>query len=306
MSKELVKINFGTFWEGFKKENNLFINYLSPNYDVEICDDPDLFFFTHSYKGHKEYQDYKCNKVFLGWENVRANWNIADYVLDSDMDVNNPRHKRYPIWAALNLTKILEPKKRENFLHKKKFCCMVVSNGVAKERIDFFKKLSKYKQVDSGGKFMNNVGGPVSDKIDFIKDYKFIISFENSASPGYTTEKLVDPMYVDSIPIYWGNPEVGKDFNLKSFINIEDTASFDKVIERIIELDQNDDKYMEMAMEPWFHNNEVPAEVNKQSMVDFFKFIVEDSKKKKPVSIQLKHRLANNFSTIWKKIIRAQ
>ena len=49
----------------------------------------------------------------------------------------------------------------------------------------------------------------VSNKMDFIKDYKFVISFENSSNPGYTTEKLIEPMLVNSIPIYWGNTEVG-------------------------------------------------------------------------------------------------
>ena len=56
--------------------------------------------------------------------------------------------------------------------------------------------------------------------MDFIKDYKFVISFENSSYPGYTTQKLIEPMLVNSSPIYWGNKSVGKDFNTKSFINV--------------------------------------------------------------------------------------
>ena len=72
--------------------------------------------------------------------------------------------------------------------------------------MDFFVKLSKYKQVDSGGRTLNNIGGPVEDKMEFIKDYRFVISFENAEYPGYTTEKIIQPMFVDSIPIYWGNP----------------------------------------------------------------------------------------------------
>ena len=60
---------------------------------------------------------------------------------------------------------------------KRKFCSFVVSNADAKPiRQHFFEKLSDYKKVDSGGRFMNNVGGPVADKIDFHRQHKFVIA----------------------------------------------------------------------------------------------------------------------------------
>ena len=37
-----------------------------------------------------------------------------------------------------------------------------------------------------------------------FKKYKFNICFENSSTPGYVTEKIIQSMYVNSIPIYWG------------------------------------------------------------------------------------------------------
>ncbi|WP_416171499.1 glycosyltransferase family 10 domain-containing protein [Algoriphagus boritolerans] len=77
----------------------------------------------------------------------------------------------------------------------KKFCCFLASNERAKERIEFFKKLSQYKQVDSGGIVHNNLGFRVSDKMKFIKDYKFIVAFENSSYPGYITEKIWHPFF---------------------------------------------------------------------------------------------------------------
>ena len=96
----------------------------------------------------------------------------------------------------------------------------MTSNPYSQKRIGFFKELSKYKKVDSGGKVLNNVGGCVEDKLEFIKDYKFVISFENSAHPGYTTEKIVDPLAMNCIPIYWGNPYVARDFNNKRFYQL--------------------------------------------------------------------------------------
>lgn len=182
---ETIKVNFDYFWNDFDPADNYFTRILSKKYKVELSDKPDLFFFTNTYGGSKkEYLKHKCHRVFLGWENMRANWNICDYVLDSDFYSNNPRHKRWPIWASWNNSRILQPKQPEAYMQKKKFACMVVSNPHAKERIAFFHALSNYKQVDSGGRYLNNVGGPVANKRDFIRDYKFVISFENSLYPG--------------------------------------------------------------------------------------------------------------------------
>lgn len=280
---ETIKVNYDRFWPDFDPADNYFTRILGRKYHVELSDNPDLYFFTYPYGGARGYLKHKCHRLYLGWENVRANWNVADYVLDSDFYIDNPRHKRWPIWAAWNHELLLAPKRPEAFLQKKKFACMVVSNAQAKERIDFFHALSKYKRVDSGGRYLNNIGGPVADKKSFISDYKFVISFENSNYPGYSTEKLIDPMLVNSIPIYWGNPEVGKDFNSESFIHVNQFASYEKAIERIIELDQDDEKYLQLATQPWFKNNKVPSEFSNESIETFFDFVLNDMKSKPPV-----------------------
>ena len=46
----------------------------------------------------------------------------------------------------------------------RKFCNFVASNGNCQERNDFVSKLSKYKKVDCGGRWMNNIGYSVSNK----------------------------------------------------------------------------------------------------------------------------------------------
>lgn len=280
---QTLKINFGYFWPSFNNEDNYFTRILSEKYKIEISENPDFYFFTHPYNGKRDYLKYKCHRIFLGWENQRADWNICDYVLDSDFVSENPRHKRFPIWAAWNLQKLIEPEQRQAFANKKKFCCMLVSNANAKERIDFFHELCKYKKVDSAGRYLNNIGRSIDDKMGFIKDYKFVISFENSSYPGYTTEKLIEPMLANTIPVYWGNPVVEKDFNTNSFINISGKEDYQRAIEQIIELDKNDDQFFEMAAQPWFRNNKIPEEMSRESLMEFFDFVIEDSKTKKPV-----------------------
>ena len=217
-----LKINFSKKWQQYENHHNQFTDLLLKRFNVVISEDPDFYFFTHSFYDHdiKDYLNYNCHRIFFGYENVRADWAICDYVLDSDFYNDNPRHKRYPLWARYDVRKLALPKRPEDF-KKKKFCCMVVSNPNARERIDFFHQLSEYKKVDSGGRYLNNVGGPVPNKPEFIKDYKFVISFENSAYPGYTTEKIVQPMLVNSIPVYWGDPAIQRDFNTEKFYQCE-------------------------------------------------------------------------------------
>lgn len=301
---ETLKIDYGFFWHGFDKTNNFFTRLLSKRFNVVISENPDFYFFTHSYyTGKRDYLKYNCHRIFFGWENIRADWNICDYVLDFDYNKDNIRHKRYPMWVPYNTAKLCQPKSKEKFSGKDKFCCMLVSNPKAKERIEFFHQLSKYKKVDSAGRYLNNIGRSVDNKMEFIKDYKFVISFENSLYPGYTTEKLIEPMFANSIPIYWGNPRVGEDFNTKSFVNINDFKSYSEAIEYIIELDNDDEKYFAMVSEPWMKNNKVADEFSEESFLDFFEFIIKDSKTKKPVAKSLYKRGIHQYEILKEKLM---
>jgi hypothetical protein len=287
---QTLKIKFDQLYPGFNPIDNFYTRTLSRRFKVEICDNPDFYFFTHSYFGTENYLNYNCHRIFYGGENARADWNICDYVIDSDFDENNPRHLRFPLWASWNPAQLTRPKKESDFLNKKKFCCMIVSNAKAKERIKFFHELSKYKKVDSGGRFLNNIGFPVANKMEFIRDYKFVMAFENSSYPGYTTEKIIEPMIVNSIPIYWGDPYISKDFNTKSFIHIEDITDYNSAIEQIIEIDNDDEKFLSVVREPWFKENEVPKKLAEDALIDFFEFIIEDSKSRKPVALSFVKR----------------
>ena len=127
---------------------------------------------------------------------------------------------------------------------------MVCSNGSDQIRNELFKKLCSYKKIDSGGKYMNNIGSPVKDKLEFQKQYKFSIAFENSRDNGYTTEKLIDAFASGGIPIYYGDPLVGKIFNKKAFIDLNDFKTINEAIEYIKKIDNDDKLYLEYIKEP--------------------------------------------------------
>ena len=97
-------------------------------------------------------------------------------------------------------------------------------------------------------------------KDDFQKRHKFVIAFENTSTPGYTTEKIVHAFPAGAIPIYWGNPEIAKEFNEESFINCHKYGLTDKgeleaiakIVEEVKRLDNDDAEYLKMLGTPAF------------------------------------------------------
>lgn len=269
-----LKIHFSDFWVGFKPDFNSFILFLKKYFDVELSDSPD--FLIYSAYGNK-HLTYDCIKIFYTAENVRPDFNYCDYALSFDF-LDDKRHLRLPLYSFIYgwdpdglLSK--KPNIDEYLDQKKQFCAMVVSQEKSQKRIDFFHKLSKYKKVCSGGKVLNNIGGPVKNKMQFISDFKFTFAFENSSYPGYVTEKIYEPMFVNSIPIYWGSPLIHLDFNSKSFVNHHDYNSDEEVIERIVELDQDNYKMADVLKETWFTNNVLNAYCDKETLRFFFEKI---------------------------------
>lgn len=87
-------------------------------------------------------------------------------------------------------------------------------------------------------------------KTDFQKKCKFTLCFESTVHNGFITEKITDAFYSDTIPVYYGSPNVTEIFNKDAFINCADYDSFDDVIEKIKELDRDDEKYLAMLRQP--------------------------------------------------------
>jgi alpha(1,3/1,4) fucosyltransferase len=289
-----IKINFTDFWVGFSitDEFSYFYKILSPVYDLEISENPD--FLIYSCYGTK-YLKYDCIKIKYIGENQRPDFTGCDYAFSFDYN-NHPRHFRLPLyvwsWDILTNTSfdILNSKSYTPLsLKDKKFCCFIVSNPKGKKRNNFYMKLSKYKTIDSGGRYLNNIGGPVKNKLEFIKDYKFVIAFENSSFPGYTTEKIMEPFLANTIPIYWGNPKVNKEFNPKRFLNLHDYKTEDEIIKKIIELDNDDNKYISMLNEPIILNDTIPNYFFKENILAQFEKIFTTNIR--PVSKTYKNKI---------------
>lgn len=270
--KPIIKLAFSDFWSGFDPENNYFTKLLRTRYNVVISDTPDFLIYSWFGKNHLK---YKCYRIYFSGENERPDFRICDFAFTFDQLVH-PDHYRLPLYAMYCEPEdlIKQDFNAEQVLAaKKSFCNFVYSNHRCRKRNQFFRQLSKYKQVDSGGRYLNNIGGPVRDKMAFIQHYKFTIAFENESTPGYTTEKIVQPMLAGSLPIYWGNPLVHLDFNPKSFINYYDYGSNEALIERIMEVDQNDDLYLEYLRQSSYNDNHIPDIFKAENVLRQFEYI---------------------------------
>ena len=204
-------------------------DYLSSKYNNTIK----IAFFTENQIPDLNVADYAVGFSHISYLDRYLNLPYFIYFLNrSNLYVNN-----YTI-ARKNALKY--------YKNRNKFCAAVISNHNGL-RIDFMNEISKYKEIDQGGYYHNNVGGRIHDKIKFLSQYKFSISMENSDGDGYLTEKILDSFLAGTIPIYYGDFMMDEFINPKSFILIRNKNDLKEKIEYIKKID-NDDKLYESIL----------------------------------------------------------
>ena len=281
--KRKIYVKYMDFWPAFILKNFDVHKILLEKYEVIESDTPDYVIFSEF--GGENYgieNRIDCVKLFLSIENRDPNFAITDYAIGIHYINEGDRYFRKPtethqltaLGNVYNATKL-----RGVGTSNRKFCAWVVSNGSGTVRNNFYDELSKYKTVDSGGSFRNNVGGSVDDKLGFLKNYKFSICFENSKTAGYISEKLSDAFEAGTIPIYYGDDTVLELLNNRSYIHVIDENDFKDKIELIKKIDQNDTLYEEMIREKIvIDDSRYPKEVQKYK--DFIYHIFEQDKQK--------------------------
>ena len=127
-----------------------------------------------------------------------------------------------------------------------------------KARGDLCTELMKYKKVSCPGRVMNNVQTPdymilenaTEDfsigLIRYLSECKFFICFENRLSSKqdpdglrYINNKILSAFTAGSIPIYSGYREIAELFNPDAFINADDFATRQELIEYIKKVDNS-------------------------------------------------------------------
>lgn len=270
-----INIKFINFWPNFNPENHIIIKALTdiyPDTTFNIINnitnnDPHILFYSvfppkQLSKISDTLKKYDCIKIQISGEPFQIN--DDNYFIGRFP--TNPNLKRLKLLnyefkgyynGRFNCYDKLKNIDYSN-LNKTKFCCFITSNGGCKVRNNFFKRLCKYKKVDSCGKLFNNVNFRLprdnydsTEFVNFISKYKFIICFENSSYKYYTTEKLYNAFLGKVVPIYWGDPDVFDIYNRDAMIYLKpDRSNLNEVLNTIKKLDETPELYMEMLHAP--------------------------------------------------------
>ena len=93
---------------------------------------------------------------------------------------------------------------------------------------------------------------PFKNKEDGLKSYRYSIVIENTSELDYFTEKVIDACLLETIPIYWGAPNISKYFDTRGFIVCENIDQILQAI-RTISIDDYNSKV------EWIMKNKVKA-----------------------------------------------
>ncbi|MGA8258950.1 MAG: glycosyltransferase family 10 [Arenicellales bacterium] len=264
--KTIVKIDFVDLPRNTEKRDSVLYRWLAKRYDVRICDDPDYLLYSAFGDSHLQYDDKI--KIFWTGEAIVPDFNLCDYAVGFDRIEFADRYLRWLSWGADTMSRLCRRERSPSMAKallagKSKFCNYLYSSTRAHpRRSEIFNVLSGYKRLDSAGRHLNNMDrgmladrkakGWFEDSIQHRKAYKFSIASENALHDGYTTEKLLASFLADTIPIYWGNPSVGRDFNTAAMVNCHDYENLDAVLARVRKLDEDDEKWCEVMSQPVF------------------------------------------------------
>jgi hypothetical protein len=228
-------------------------------------------------------------KIMISGENICPDFNACDYAISSDYMEYGDRYLRVPYYAFHEDAKALASRKVLNLdeiLKKTEFCNFIYSNINFSHSIrnEFFLKLSSTLPVLSPGRALQNdssfdMADPKinlrNQKMNLIEKFRFTIAMENSEQPGYITEKLTDALIARTIPIYWGDPRVGEEFNSAAFLNLRNFQSHEAAIREIISIDSNSEKVLSILNAPVFKDGVDRVEIYLSRARNFLESIFE-------------------------------
>lgn len=70
--------------------------------------------------------------------------------------------------------------------------------------------------------------------LEALADFRYSIIIENEKTAGWFTEKLIDCLSVGTVPIYWGDPDIGKIFEAAGLIEFADMSDLDAILDWLL------------------------------------------------------------------------
>lgn len=130
-----------------------------------------------------------------------------------------------PDWASLDVTKT-------------KMCSLIASTKRSQEGHLLRHAVADW--ITAEGHDVDLLGGgyaPFKDKSDGLAPYRYSVVIENVAEQNYFTEKLVDAILCNTVPIYWGCPNIEQFFDTSGMIICQNASDLHRAIAAMSEAD---------------------------------------------------------------------
>jgi hypothetical protein len=245
--------------EKFLRPHNNFLKNIISNFDKGLL-----------------FRKYQPLSIFYSRENERIFDKHENFKIGTDYNYfEDDNYLRIPIWkdfidwtylkipacstgvlnarrfgSHYNLLDLTNPQ-GVDFLKKPRSFCSFFSY-LAEPRKSLLFKINRNFIIDGYGKAFNkkikNHNESNFVKKDVLKNYFANFCPENSLYPGWYTEKVPDAFISKSLPVTWADQNISNDFNIKSFINLND-YNLDQMNDLFNEL-KNENFLLKFSKEP--------------------------------------------------------
>ncbi len=257
-----LRIAFSDWASGSSPTVERIFRLLSLHREVVRADFATADLLIYSDFGERHW-DFKGLKVYVTGENMLPDFEQCDLAYTPVELAGDPRAVRFPYYAQVlpELGSLIRPANYDArpLLDRAEFACFVASNPRGPDRNRFFRALHRRRPLVSAGRHFNTTNKPLADKMSFLRSFRFNLAFENTSSPGCVTEKLVEPLLAGTIPIYWGAPDIGREFNPGCMINVSNFATEAAAIEHILAVDADPQARLALLSTPPFRDNREPT-----------------------------------------------
>lgn len=286
MQNNITYVFFNGWFSGFFDKTNpglhvdFFIELFKKIYDTEIeigtiensdilCEF-DMLLDSQSYVNSKK---WKHTFLFSGESKLLCNKKDYSCVLWGEKNhenvVNVPLFIPY-IYTNNFLNNLENVEETTNYPEKD--VCVIISSGIGVVRNKFIEKLEKYVKIDYLGNYKNNntdilnINYNSLDFINYISQYKFIISMENNREETYITEKIIPGLLAKIVPVYWGSKNIHDYINNERILALLDDNNdeeMDNVIKKILQLKNNKKQWLSIVNKNVFPNGKLERNIDK-------------------------------------------
>lgn len=236
------------------------------------AEEANIFIETHFMKESFRQKKSEALSIFFSGEGL---WDYPEDINEYDLilgtrprnlnEIGLLKYVEFPLFLAYELSSPFEYCVTENRRLPQKEMCAILSsekydsgNSERRKRTQLVETIvnqGKF-QIDQAGRYLNNMPGGFTvpgsyftpEILEFQSQYKFVLAFENCQEDEYITEKVINPIRANTIPIYFGSREVNRYINHERIIQIKDPGNLeecDKVFTEIRFLIENEEAWLE-------------------------------------------------------------